>query len=72
MNRITSRSFSIAMTALLFCASNAFSLVVDDFESYPLGSIDGQGAWNDFGGTLSPVVTDEMSFSGSHSLSCFL
>ena len=58
-------SFSVVCLALTCSASFA---QVDDFESYSLGNIDGQGPWIDFGGEMANEVSSDFAFSGTQSL----
>jgi len=55
----------VALLALQGVASADLS---EDFDSYALGNIDGLGPWVDFGGTLTPDVTDTQAYSGTQSL----
>lgn len=65
MNRITTE---LGVLLVFFVCSTAFAQLDDDFESYTLGNIDGQGNWIDFGGVMANEVSSELAFSGNQSL----
>ncbi len=62
-------AIAVAMAAtLVLLSSDARADYSDDFESYTLGNINGQGPWVDFGGALTPDVSNALALSGTQSL----
>ena len=63
------RKISLVGFCILFVGLPSVSgQVSEDFDSYALGDVGGQGAWVDFGGTLSADITDAFAHSGTQSL----
>lgn len=66
------------MKLLRFCAgliaiaaffpANIYAQFTDDFESYTLGDVSGQGPWANFGGPETPDISTAQAFTGTHSL----
>ncbi|MCA9218275.1 MAG: hypothetical protein KDB27_34640 [Planctomycetales bacterium] len=66
MKVASSRLTSFVIWALL--GSVGWCQVDEDFEAYPLGNIDGQGLWVDFGGVNLTEVSNDFAHSGDHSM----
>lgn len=58
----------MAMFAIAVVPSVASADFTDNFDSYALGNINGQGPWVDFGGALPSLVSDAQALSGTQSL----
>jgi len=56
------------VVTLAFMPSTAMADFTENFESYALGNINGQGPWVDFGGAETPDVSNAQASSGSQSL----
>ena len=58
------------MFAAFGCAGfgTARAAWIENFDSYPVGNIDGNGPWVDWGGSLTPDVSTAQSLSGANSL----
>ncbi len=74
-NTFTPREFTfvkqmwlVAICVLLVGLPAVSGQISEDFDSYAVGDIGGQGAWVDFGGTLTANVTDALAHSGTQSL----
>ncbi len=56
------------VTACVLAPVTAEADFIDDFESYTLGDIDGQGPWIDFGGVNTTDVVNTLAYSGEQSM----
>jgi hypothetical protein len=70
MHRSNVRALLVAAGAVGVAAAAASAQWSDDFESYPLGNICGQGGWEPWfnNANVCSVVSDAQAFSGSQSL----
>ena len=61
--------FCVAIVAITtFVPASTYAQFSDDFESYTVGNIDGQGPWRDFPGVEISEVSTAQAFSGTQSL----
>ena len=58
----------VAVGALCIGLPAVSGQISEDFDSYAIGDVGGQGAWVDFGGTLSADITAALAHSGTQSL----
>ncbi len=56
------------LIVLASCSVASAQFVNEDFDSYPIGNIDGLGPWVDFGGVNLTEVSADYARSGSHSM----
>ena len=56
------------LIVLATCSVASAQFVDENFDSYPIGNIDGLGPWVDFGGVNLTEVSSDYAHSGSHSM----
>jgi len=56
------------LIVIAVCATASGQFVVEDFDAYPIGSIDAQGPWVDFGGVNLTEVSSDFAHSGDKSM----
>jgi|GEM_PF-5478997 len=59
---------AMAIGTVAFAPTVATADYFDNFDSYALGNINGQGPWVYFGGALPSLVSNAQAFSGTQSL----
>ena len=61
-------SGKLACLIAFVCLNSVYADVSEDFDSYPIGNIDAQGPWVDFGGVNLTEVSADFARTGAHSM----